>query len=37
MNNRNDLKETGQDICDEVLSVVIKSKRRLRLEKIATD
>ena len=28
MNNGNDLKETGQDICDEVLSVVIKSKRK---------
>ena len=33
MNNGNDLKETGQDICDEVLSVVIKIKKK----KIATD
>ena len=26
LNNGNDLKETGQDICDEVLLVIIKSK-----------
>ena len=26
LNNENDLKETGEDICDEVLLVIIRSK-----------